>query len=100
MDRERQRGQVLPLLTVVMVAAIALAVVLVRLGGQIVDRARAQTAADAAALAGAGGGEDAARATAARNDAEIESFVIRDGQVEVVVRVADRRASARARRTW
>lgn len=100
MDRGDQRGQALPFLTLVMAVAIAVAVMVVRLGGQIDHRARAQTAADAVALAGAGGGEDAARTIATRNGAEIESFVTRDGEVEVVVRVADRRASARARRSW
>ncbi|MBU3700896.1 MAG: helicase/secretion neighborhood TadE-like protein [Acidimicrobiia bacterium] len=100
MDRDDQRGQVLPFLALVMVVAIAVAITVVRLGGQIDHRARAQTAADAVALAGAGGGEDAARIIATHNGAQIESFVFRDGEVEVVVRVADRRASARARRSW
>ena len=99
-DRHDQRGQALPFVALVMVVAIAVAVMVVRLGGQLDHRARAQTAADAVALAGAGGGEDAARTIASRNGAEIESFVIRDGEVEVIVRVADRRASARAQRWW
>lgn len=100
MDRGDQRGQVLPFLAIVMVMVVALTIMVVRLGGQIDQRARAQTAADAAALAGAGGGEDAARIIATRNGAQMESFVSRNGEVEVVVRVDDRRASARARRSW
>lgn len=100
MDRDDQRGQALGFLALVMAVAIATAIVVVRLGGQVDDRARAQTAADAVALAGVDGGEVAARTIATRNGAEIESFVVRDGEVEVVVRVADRRASARARRSW
>jgi len=100
MDDARQRGQVLPLMALLMAVAIAVAVIVVRLGVEVDHRARAQTAADAAALAGAVDGEDAARVTALHNGAEIESFVTRDGEVEVTVRVAHRRASARARRSW
>jgi len=100
MDVSRQRGQALPLLALVMVVAVAAAILVVRLGVEVDHRARAQTAADAAALAGASGGRIEAEAIAARNGAEIESFVSRDGEVEVIVRVADRRATARARRSW
>lgn len=51
-----------------------------------VDRARAQHAADAAALAGAAEGVDAARAVAAANGATIVDLVDGDGRFEVTVR--------------
>ena len=93
-------GQVVPLLVVaVLVVVVALSVV-VRVGVQVDRRARAQTAADAAALAGARDGEGAARSMAVANDGELMSFVAVDGEVEVVVLVGDERATARARRQW
>jgi uncharacterized membrane protein len=95
------RGQVLPMVgvAVFLVVAIALLVV-VGLGHQTDDRARAQSAADAAALAGARDGEGAARSIAAANHAGVESFAIRGGEVEVIVRVGRSTATARARREW
>lgn len=93
-------GQVLPLTALVVVLAMVLTVAIVRLGAQVDRRARARTAADAAALAGARGGEDMARSVAGDNRAELESFVTRGAEVEVVVRIGDERASARSRRSW
>jgi len=87
-------------------AALILAIVMlmglvvVRLGLQIDERARAQSAADAAALAGATEGEDVARTVTEANGAVLESFVVRGSEVEVVVRYGDERATARAKRQW
>ena len=61
------------------------------------DRQRAQNAADAAALAGVGGGRDASVALARANGATLVAWQ-RDGQA-VVVRVAVDGSRARARAT-
>ncbi|MDP8987844.1 MAG: helicase, partial [Actinomycetota bacterium] len=53
-----QRGSVSPLVAVLVVATGGLCVGLGRLGGELVAAARARTAADAAALAGAAEGEE------------------------------------------
>ena len=63
----RERGSVAPLLAVLVVAAGAAALGLGKIGGAAVARAQARTAADAAALAGAADGEQAARAMASAN---------------------------------
>lgn len=90
-----ERGQVTPFVALVVVLVAALVVMLGRLGQNATDQARAQTAADAAALAGVVEGEDAAAELAESNGAELLLFVA-DGE-GVVVRVALRRAEARAR---
>lgn len=62
----------------------------------LIDRQRAQSAADAAALAGVSGGRAASWSIAAANDAMLVEWS-RDGQqVSVRVEVGDQRASARA----
>jgi hypothetical protein len=63
-------------------------------GEAAIDDARAATAADASALAGAAAGQDAAIEAAAHNGAELVLFSRRGGVTSVVVRVG--RASARA----
>lgn len=82
---------------VVAVAAMLL-VGLARLGAGAADGARAQNAADAAALAGAAEGEGAARELAIANGAELVRFEVVDGDVVVEVRLGDASATARARR--
>lgn len=97
--RSSERAQVLPLVAVVVLLAGGLAVVLGRVAGAAVDRARARTAADAAALAGAAEGEESARAMAVANGGRLESFrTVGVSDVAVVVRVGDAVARARARR--
>lgn len=93
-------GQALPLLAGVLALVATVLIGLVALGSALGERARAQTAADAAALAGAARGRPAATAMAHENRGELESFTARDGQVEVTVRVGDARATARASREW
>ena len=67
-------------------------------GARMLDRTRAQTAADAAALASLEGGRRAAQELADRHDATLVSFV--EGpdphRVTVVVRVGEATASAAA----
>ncbi|MEX1217781.1 MAG: pilus assembly protein TadG-related protein [Acidimicrobiales bacterium] len=93
-------GQLVPLMVLVVLLVVVIGVVVVRLGLQIDRRARAQTTADAAALAGAAEGEDIAGSVTEANGAVLESFEVRGPEVEVVVRLGDQRATARARREW
>ena len=91
-------GQATVLLLAVVVLAMVVIVAIGRFGAGVVDAARARTAADAAALAGAAHGRAAAAALASRNGGELESFVeAPDGAVLVTVRV--HRVTARARAT-
>ena len=93
-------GQVLPLVSVVLVLVTVVCVGLTRLGVGVAERARARTAADAAALAGARDGEDVAGEVASENHGELVAYVARDGEVEVTVRVGGSTARARAMRRW
>lgn len=96
MGDPRERGSVLPLVALLVVATGGLCLVLGRLGGEAVAAARARTAADAAALAGAAEGEAAARAVARANGAELVHGR-QDGSAFVAeVRLADETATARA----
>jgi nitrous oxide reductase accessory protein NosL len=75
----------------------ALSVVAVGLFGErIVDRGRAQTAADAAALAATTGGMSAAARLAGSNGGRLVSFTENGDFVVVVVEVGGERAVARA----
>ncbi len=71
---------------------------LVVLGGRVVERTRAQTAADAVALVSLDGGRHSAEALAARHEAELVSWMRGpgEGEVTVVVRVGSADATARA----
>ncbi|MBK9179910.1 MAG: hypothetical protein IPM45_10160 [Acidimicrobiales bacterium] len=91
------RGQVIPLVAVALVAAGALLWLLAALGAVVVDQARARSAADAAALAGAAEGREAAAAVAEANGARLEAFEADGTDTQVWVRVG--RAVARARAT-
>lgn len=93
-----ERGQVLPLVALVVVLGGVCTVLLGRIGAAAVDRARARTAADAAALAGAAEGVGAARSIAAANGGEVVSYATAGADVVVRVRVGDATAPARARR--
>jgi len=84
------------LMVLLLAVTLGIVVVLTHLGATVVDRAHARTAADAAALAGAAQGRPVAEEVARRNGAQIESFVVLDGQTEVTVRVGRARATARA----
>jgi len=93
-------GQVLPLIGVVLIAAVVLALGVARLGVVMAERARAHTAADAAALAGVVEGREAAVAIAIENGASVVAFDRRLDEVEVRVRVGAAEAVARARLKW
>jgi hypothetical protein len=99
MDGERsgERGQVIPLLLAVLAVLMLVLLGVARLGVAVHDRARAHLAADAAALAGAADGRDAAARTAAANGARLVQFRPLDRDVIVTVVLHDMRATARAR---
>lgn len=94
----RQRGQALPLMAVVVALAALVVLGLGRVGSVVVARAQAQTAADAAALAGAVQGRAAAEGLAVANGGRLVSWAAVDREVEVVADVRGERARARARR--
>lgn len=85
-------------LVVVVALGAALLSALVDFGGIVQDRARAQTAADAAALASLEGGRAAAVDLAARHGGSVVSWIRGPGahEVTVVVRLGDTTAAARA----
>ncbi len=99
MTTSNDRGQA-AVMVVMMATAffMALTAAMLVVGGQMIDRTRAQTAADAAALAALQGGRGAARALAERHGGELVSFEPGPGEhrVNVVVRVGERTARAAA----
>lgn len=100
MERERERGSVLPLVAVVLVMAGALCLGLGRLGGQVTAAGQARTAADAAALAGAADGRGAAESLARANGGRLVDYDEDGGEVQVRVRVGRAEATARAAPAW
>ncbi len=91
-----ERGQATPLVALALVAMMIGVAVVLAVGAAASERGRAQTAADAAALAGAAEGESAARQLAAANGASLERFTLSGDVVEVEVRIGDSNAVARA----
>ncbi len=93
------RGQAM---VVVMVTAavlfIAASSALLAVGGEMIERTRAQTAADAAALASFHGGRRAAQVLAERHGAVLVDYATDPtrGRVTVVVRIGDATATAAA----
>ena len=94
-----ERGQALPLLALVIVVGGMAVVLLGRLGGAAVERARASAAADAAALAGAAEGRPTADALAATNGGRVVGYEDLGDDVRARARVGRAEATARARRT-
>jgi hypothetical protein len=93
----RDRGSMLVTVVFVATAVIAaLVMALVPVLGDLSDRQRAQSAADAAALAGVVGGRPASAAISARNDATLTGWSRRGRDVTVWVRVGDQVVVARA----
>lgn len=91
------RGQLAPLVALLVVTIGLACLAIGRFGGATLDAARARTAADAAALAGAAGGREEAARLAARNGATLVRFEQAGADVRVLVSVAGHRATARAR---
>lgn len=95
----RDRGQAAMMVLVLATVLFAsMSVALVDLGGRLIDRTRAQTAADAAALAAIVGGHEAAEKLAQRHGATLVSFERGPGpgRVTVVVRLGVATADAAA----
>jgi hypothetical protein len=95
----RDSGHASVLVLIVATALCAsLAMALVGFGGHLIDRTRAQTAADAAALAALTGGSGAAHTLAQRHGATLVEFTRGPGvrEVTVVVRLGDAVATAAA----
>jgi translation elongation factor EF-Ts len=90
------RGQAVTLLLAVVVMAATSVVAIGALSGRVVNRGRAQTAADAAALAATIGGQLAAQRLASSNGGHLISYSETGGAVVVVVDVDGERATARA----
>lgn len=90
------RGQAIPLVVAVVALAAVALIALGRFAAGTVDAARARTAADAAALAGAGAGRPAATTVAQANGGTLESFVTVGDDVVVRVRVGRAVVEARA----
>ncbi len=93
------RGQVFPIVAVLLALAALLAAGVVEVALVVGRRAAATAAADGAALAGAAEGRDAARMVAEENGARLTSYREVDGDVVVTVRRQDIEATARARWT-
>ena len=98
-------GSVTVLIAAVLVVAILLCTAVARLAGAAREKARAENAADAAALAAADGmalGENVARAcarasaTAVENGARLLSCADRNSGMQVTVQLDEARAAARA----
>ena len=93
----RDRGSMLVLVMLVgvaMTAAVTLALMPVLTG--LIDRQRAQSAADAAALAGVIGGQGSSAVVAAANEASLVAWSRAGDEVTVTVVVGGQRATARA----
>jgi predicted RND superfamily exporter protein len=82
------------LVGVALTAAVTLALLPVLTA--LIDHARAESAADAAALAGVTGGEAASSAIAAANEATVVAWSRSGYDVTVTVRVGGQQATARA----
>ena len=96
--RRSERGSATPFVVLAMVTAGVLALQVGRLGGAAAARAKAQTAADASALAGAADGRDAARALAEANGARLVKYEELGSDTRVVVELGPATARGRARR--
>jgi uncharacterized membrane protein YdfJ with MMPL/SSD domain len=88
----------MPLVVGLVAIAVLLALALAPLAELATDRARARTAADAAALAGAAEGEDAAREVAKANGARMVLWHAEGDEVWVGVELGRAKAAAKAHR--
>jgi hypothetical protein len=95
-DHSSDEGQALPLIVVAVLVAAVAALALGRLGTRAIGSARAQTAADAAALAGVRGGYPAASRLAEANGARLVWFTLNGREVRVRVEADDAVAEAHA----
>ena len=94
-----ERGASLPLVAMVLAVVLMMTSVVIGLSVRVIDRTRAQSAADAAALAGVVEGESGARRLAAANGGELVVFAADGNTVRVLVVVDGWRAEAVAERS-
>lgn len=92
------RGQILPLVALLVLTAGLAALWIGKLGGAAAARAQARTAADAAALAGVLHGRSAAKSIAEANRARLVHFESRGNEAFVRVELGHAVATARARK--
>jgi hypothetical protein len=95
---DKARGAVTPLLVSLVFLMGVFVVVIARLGEAAVAQAQARTAADAAALAGAVDGRDAATTMAQANGARLVDFQSVGLDTRVTVALGRAKATARAHR--
>ena len=95
-----ERGSALPLVLVMLAVAFGAAALLVEVARVAVERADAQAAADAAALAAVYEGRSGADDLAARNGAEVIGFRSFEATIWVEVTVGRARAEAWAELDW
>ena len=96
-DERRDEGSALVLTVLTALAVMGAATLaLIPVTGELIDRQRARTAADAAALAGTTGGRELAAQLAAANGGALVAWSESGHTVTVTVRVGDRTAVARA----
>lgn len=93
-----ERGTVVPLFALFMLAVVGVMLLSVRLGNEVITQSRAQTAADAVALAVASAGESAAVTVARANQANVISAERVGDRARVEVNVGGHRARASAGR--
>lgn len=94
---QHDEGQATPLMVAGLGLVVLMLLALGPMGRALADRAQARTAADAAALAGAANGEEAARKLAEANGAELLSYEAEASEVVVEVEVDGINAFSRAR---
>lgn len=91
-----ESGQVVPLGAAMVGLVAVLSVAVGELAADVIDAARARTAADAAALAGVTRGRTGAERVAAANGADLVGWVGDGRTVTVTVRIGDAEATAKA----
>lgn len=92
----KERGSITPFIALFVVITAGLTMGVARFGAEAAIAAQARTAADAAALAGAAEGEQAARQVAHINGARLVSFSVEGREAQVTVELDGTKVSARA----
>lgn len=94
----RERGAAIPMLALSLAIFLILSTVIVGVGNEAAKRTRAQSAADAVALAGAAGGQSEADRMAHKYQANLLTFSIDGSTVSVVLLLDGIRSYAHAER--
>lgn len=91
-------GQIVPVAAIVLLLMLGIVMALAQLGHHAANSAKARTAADAAALAGAAGSREQAERIVALNGARLVKYLDAYSWVEVTVSVGESESVARAER--